>query len=118
LSKTDDLLPSQILLLAKSIRFCGIVDKFGTIIDGKYRENFQHLLTDQEERKQVLQAAIRNSSKPSWESKLGKARYSTTLYEKVITVTIPLWEAHFLFVTFDGDADDYDNCNKKDNAAG
>ena len=104
---------SRIISLAKSIRFCGIIDKLGEVTEGQYREGFEHLLTTEQQRKLFVVAAIRNLSRRQWDNQLGKLRYVINRYQKVTVITMPLWEGNQLFVTFDSGEEDYDAILRK-----
>jgi len=87
----DDLyLPTSIIALDKSIRFCGVVDRLGHIVAYKYREGLTPLMTYEETVKNALFSVIRHSTRQSWESKMVRTLYSITRYERLTRASIPL----------------------------
>lgn|GEM_PF-3083251 len=87
----DDLyLPTSIIALDKSIRFCGVVDRRGHIIAYKCREGLTPLMTYEETVKNALFFVIRHSTRQSWESKMVRTLYSITRYERLTRASIPL----------------------------
>ena len=105
----DDLyLPTSIIALDKSIRFCGVVDRLGHIIAYKYREGLTPLMTYEETVKNALFSVIRHSTRQSWESKMGRTLYSITRYEHLTRASIPTEYSHLLLVSFDADVNAVD----------
>jgi hypothetical protein len=101
-------LPEVVLRLSKSIRHCEVVDKSGSIIAGKSREDLQFLVTDENGHRQALEAAMRHFRTPSWARNLGKMYYNASRYEKIIGAVIPLAERHLLLLSFDHDTNEFD----------
>lgn len=87
--------------LDKSIRFCGVANKLGYVIASKYRANLEPLMTVEETERYALFATIRNSTRQAWENKIGRVRYSLTLYELLARATVPLANGHLLLLSFD-----------------
>lgn len=87
--------------LDKSIRFCGVANKLGYVIASKYRANLEPLMTIEETERYALFATIRNSTRQAWENKIGRVRYSLTLYELLARATVPLANGHLLLLSFD-----------------
>jgi hypothetical protein len=109
ITEPEDLeLPTRILALDKSIRFCCIVEKLGHIIAYKYREGLTPLMTYEETRKNALLSVIRHSTRQSWESKMGRTLYSITRYERLTRASMPTQNNHLLLVSFDADVNAVD----------
>ena len=83
----------QILQAHKSIRFAGVVNKFGTKIASEYRKDLVPLLTESQLELSAIESVIRMNTR-IWEKdveqKLGRPIYSCTLYEKIKRVTFLL----------------------------
>lgn len=101
-------LPTSVIALDKSIRFCGVVDRLGHIIAYKYREGLTPLMTYEETLKNALLSVIRHSTRQSWESKMGRTLYSITRYERLTRASIPTEYSHLLLVSFDADVNAID----------
>src|ERR671937_2284659 len=81
---------NQILDSDSSIRFVGIPNKMGKQIISRYRNGLVPLVTENEIEMFAIESVLRMNTRKDFESKLGKAIYSFTLYEKVKRVTITL----------------------------
>lgn len=101
-------LPTSIIALDKSVRFCCVVDRLGHIITYKYREGLTPLMTYEETLKNALLSVIRHSTRQSWESKMGRTLYSITRYERLTRASIPTEDSHLLLVSFDADVNAVD----------
>src|SRR5215204_5503964 len=93
----------KIIELDDTIRFVGIPNKFGKQIVVEYREGLEPFLTDTESELYAIETVIRMNTRKDFESKLGKAIYSFTLYEKLKRVTVSLdnYDYPVLMVSFD-----------------
>ncbi len=93
----------DILALDPGIRFAGIVSRKGEMLTYEYRSDVRPLLTDNEANLSTLQSIARVITRETFESKLGKAMYSITVYEKVKRATVPLHNANkdVLVLSFD-----------------
>src|SRR5918911_68421 len=73
-----------------SIRFAGIANQMGNLIEADYREGLQPLMDRQETEHYTIQTVLRASTRETFESKIGKQRYAIAVYEKLIRATIPI----------------------------
>lgn len=78
-------------ILAKdlSIRFAGVANQMGHLIEGEYREGLKPLMNKQETEHYTMQTVFRASTRETFESEIGKQRYALAVYEKLIRATIP-----------------------------
>ena len=97
------------LRLDKSIRHCEIIDRSGGIVVTNTRKNLQALVTGDAQYKQALQAAIRQFTTPSWAIAFGEKFYTVDRYEKQIVVSIIISNDYLMLVSFDHDANDFDD---------
>jgi hypothetical protein len=102
-------LAESILSADKSIRYSAVADRLGYILEQRYRRNLQPFMTLEESRRYALQAAIRQSTRTTWEEKLGGTLYSCTRYERLVKVTIPLADGHLLLLTCDVETKNVDS---------
>ncbi len=79
-------------ILAKdlSIRFAGVANQMGNLIEGEYREGLKPLMNRQETEHYTMQTVFRASTRETFENKIGKQRYAIAVYEKLIRATIPI----------------------------
>ena len=73
-----------------SIRFAGIANQMGRLIETAYREGLHPLMNRQDTEHYTVQTVLRASTRETFESKIGKQRYAIAVYEKLIRATIPL----------------------------
>lgn len=97
----------QILALDRSIRFAGIGDKMGKLVAHQFREDITPILTFDELEGSVIRSVLRMKTREDYEAKLGRAIYTSTLYENVKRVSIPLQNIDYvlLMVSFERDVD-------------
>jgi hypothetical protein len=74
-----------------SIRFAGIANQMGNLIEAVYREALQPLMNSQETEHYTIQTVLRASTRGTFENKIGKQRYAIAVYEKLIRATIPIF---------------------------
>ena len=89
-----------------SIRFAGIANRMGKLIEAAYREGLQPLMNRQETEHYTIQTVLRASTRETFENKIGKQRYALAVYEKLIRATIPI-------VMISDDDDDNDEEEKQ-----
>jgi hypothetical protein len=94
-------------MLDKSIRFAGIADKMGKLVTHEFRKDVTPMLTFEELAGSAIKSVLRMKTREDYEGKLGRAIYTSTLYEKVKRASIPLQDEEYviLFVSFEKDAD-------------
>ena len=73
-----------------SIRFAGIANQMGNLIEAAYRESLQPLMDRQETEHYTIQTVLRASTRETFENKIGKQRYAIAVYEKLIRATVPI----------------------------
>ena len=73
-----------------SIRFAGIANQMGNLIEADYREGLQPLMDKQETEHYTIQTVLRASTRGTFENKIGKQRYALAVYEKLIRATVPI----------------------------
>src|ERR671925_1020569 len=73
-----------------SIRFVGVANRMGKLIEAAYREGLQPLMNRQETEHYTIQTVLRASTRETFENKIGKQRYALAVYEKLIRATVPI----------------------------
>ena len=107
-NKFQDTLIKNILNSHKSIRWVGIIDKNGIIINEKYREGLKPLLTKEENQESAINTIIRQKTRTKFEPKIGKLSYALGRYQKMSRCLIPINENFYLILTIDFDQYNFD----------
>jgi hypothetical protein len=79
-----------IIKLDRNIRFVGIVNNRGEVIEGGFRQGIEPLLNGTEEQQMYIHSLSNLTMLQSYSDRLGLIRYSLTEHEKVILMTFPL----------------------------
>jgi hypothetical protein len=96
------------LSLNPSIRWVGISDNTGVLLNVAYKEGVTLLLSNEENEEYASNAVKRHKTRITFESKMGKMNYAVGRYEKLIRATIPINNNYYLLITLDVEAKDYD----------
>ena len=97
----------QILSLDNSVRFAGIVNKMGKVVAHQFRDKVSPMLSFEELEASAMGSVLRMKTREDSESKLGKAVYTFTLYEKVKRASIPVQmnDCVLVIVSFEKEAE-------------
>lgn len=98
---------SNILSVDNSIRFVAMCSKGGKMLNVKYREGISPLLNEKELLYSIIKSVERNNVRKESEEKLGPSIYSITAYTNVKRATIPLKDGGLVFVSFEGNKDEF-----------
>jgi len=99
----------KILNLDSSVRWMGIANKFGVLLNAEHREGLEQLMTDEENEEYAALTVTRHKTRIKFQPKIGDLTYAVGKYEKVIRATIRINTDYFLLLTLDVDAKDYDS---------
>ncbi|HYJ01691.1 MAG TPA: hypothetical protein VEW92_05710 [Nitrososphaeraceae archaeon] len=94
---------SNTLHLDKSIRWVGLTNREGLILNEKYRDDLHPLLTEEENEEYASNAISRQKTRSKFEEKIGKLIYAFGKYEKLNRATIPINGNYFLLLSIDSD---------------
>ncbi|MFL6523091.1 MAG: DUF6659 family protein [Nitrososphaera sp.] len=86
----DLILCDKIIKLDRGIRFAGIVNKRGEVIEGGFKHGVEPLLNGSDEQQMYLQSLSHLTMLQSYSDALGMVRYNLTEHEKVTLLTFPL----------------------------
>ena len=100
-SKFLDTFTKNILNSHKSIRWVGITDQEGIIINEQYREGLKPLFTKEENQESAINTIIRQKTRTKFEPKIGKLTYALGRYENVSRSIIPINENYYLLLNID-----------------
>lgn len=99
----------EILNLDPSVRWMGVANKFGVLLNAERREGLEQLMTEEENEEYAALTVTRHKTRIKFQPKIGDLIYAVGKYEKIIRVTIRINEEFFLLLTLDIDAKDYDS---------
>ncbi len=85
----------------KSIRWVGIIDQNGIIINEQYREGLKPLLTKEENQESAINTITRHKTRTRFEPKIGKLTYALGRYENLSRSIIPINENYYLLLNID-----------------
>ncbi len=94
---------SNTLHLDKSIRWVGLTNREGLILNEKHRDDLHPLLTEEENEEYASNAISRQKTRSKFEEKIGKLIYAFGKYEKLNRATIPINGNYFLLLSIDSD---------------
>lgn len=98
----------NILNSDESIRWVGITDQSGNIINERYREGLKLILTPEETHEWAVRTITRHKTRFNLESKMGKLTYLFRRYTRMSRCLIPINENYYLIFTMDFDQYDFD----------
>src|ERR671920_2207154 len=79
----------RIIKLDRSIRFVGIVNNRGEVIEGGLKQGIEPLLDEADEQQMYIHSLSNLTMLQSYSDRLGMVRYSLTEHEKVTLMTFP-----------------------------
>ena len=79
----------KIIKLDRSIRFVGIVNNRGEVIEGGFKQGVEPLLNGTDEQQMYIHSLSNLTMLQSYSDRLGMVRYSLTEHEKVTLMTFP-----------------------------
>jgi hypothetical protein len=80
----------RIMNIDNKIRFVGIVNNRGEVIEGGFHQGIEPLLNATDEQQMYVQSLTYLLTLESYNDRLGKVHYSLTEHEKVTLMTFPL----------------------------
>lgn len=100
----------QTIDVDKSIRWAGIVNDNGVILNSKQRVGLSPLLTQEENEEYAVSAITRHRTRAKFEPKIGRLQYAFGRYEELSRATIPIINhRYYLLVTFDKEESNFDS---------
>jgi hypothetical protein len=97
----------EVLKLDESIRWVGITNQFGVLLNVEKREGVKLLLTDEENEEYATNAISRQKTRAKFEPKIGRLLYAFGRYQNLNRATIPINNIYFLLMTLDVDEKDF-----------
>jgi hypothetical protein len=99
----------EVLKLDKSIRWVGIANKYGILLNVEHREGLQPLMTDEENEEYAHLTVTRHKTRVKFEPVTGPLIYALGKYEKLNRVTLHINENYYLLITLDIEERNFDN---------
>lgn len=98
----------ELLNLDNSLRWIGISNKYGVLINVEQREGLMPLMSQEDSEEYAAAAISRYRTRAKFQTKIGKLNYAVGRYENVTRITIPINSDYFLLLTIDKEKD-YDD---------
>lgn len=98
----------QVLKLDASIRWIGIANKFGVLLNAEYREGLKPLMTEEENEEYASLTVTRQKTRIKFESRIGPLIYAFGRYERLNRATLQINENYYLLVALEVEAKNYD----------
>ena len=98
----------QVLKLDASIRWIGIANKFGVLLNAEYREGLKPLMTEEENEEYASLTVTRQKTRIKFESQIGPLIYAFGRYERLNRATLQINENYYLLVALEVEAKNYD----------
>ena len=96
------------LNLHEHIRWVGIANKFGVLLNTEQRNELKPLLTEEENEDYAALTITRHRTRVKYEPKIGKLVYAAGRYQKLNRATIPINENFFLLIALDVELKNFD----------
>ena len=98
----------NILNSDRSIRWVGITDQDGNIINEQNRKGVKLLLTKEENQESAINTIIRQKTRTKFEPKIGKLNYAIGRYQNMSRSIIPINENYYVILTMDFEENNFD----------
>jgi len=102
----------ELLNLDNSLRWIGISNKYGVLINVEQRKDLEPLMSEEENEEYAAAAVSRYRTRVKFQTKIGKLNYAVGRYENVTRITIPINNDYFLLLTIDKEKN-YDDMIKE-----
>jgi hypothetical protein len=97
----------EVLNIENTIRWVGITNKFGVLLNVEHKEGVKMLLTEEENEEYAANTISRQKTRVKFEPKIGNLLYALGRYQKVNRVTIPINDSYYLLLTLDVEQKDF-----------
>lgn len=103
-----------VLNLHKSIRWIGITNKFGVLLNAEYREGLKPILTEEENEEYASSTITRQKTRIKFEPQIGRLIYAVGKYEKMNRATIPVNANYYILIALDVEVNNFDEIIMKE----
>lgn len=101
----------ELLTKQPGIRFAGILDMMGNLIEGRFRSGLVPLKDENQRKKMFMEAILRVRTRQDFDENLGPVSYAAARRKKVVLMTF-LLDNKVLFISAEPDIDIDDTARK------
>ncbi|MBI5378187.1 MAG: hypothetical protein HZA82_06140 [Thaumarchaeota archaeon] len=88
----------QDILEDDEVRFAGLLDEFGKLLAGWYKQNINPRLTEEQHDSVCKELASRVAKRKKYDAELGRVKYSASRREHVVIMSFPIYEKVIMIV--------------------
>ena len=88
----------QDILEDDEVRFAGLLDEFGKLLAGGYKQNINLRLTEEQHDSVCKELASRVAKRKKYDTELGHVKYSASRREHVVIMSFPIYEKVIMIV--------------------
>ena len=88
----------QELLEDQEVRFAGLLDEFGKLLAGGFKQNIDQKLTEEQHNSVCKELAARVAKRKKYDTELGRVKYSSSRREHVVIMSFPIYEKVIMIV--------------------
>ncbi|MCE9617866.1 MAG: hypothetical protein K8Q88_05850 [Nitrosarchaeum sp.] len=88
----------QDILEDDEVRFAGLLDEFGKLLAGGYKQNINPRLTEEQHDSVRKELASRVAKRKKYDIELGHVKYSASRREHVVIMSFPIYEKVIMIV--------------------
>jgi hypothetical protein len=88
----------QDILEDDEVRFAGLLDEFGKLLAGGYKQNINPRLTEEQHDLVCKELASRVAKRKKYDTELGRVKYSASRREHVVIMSFPIYEKVIMIV--------------------
>ncbi len=88
----------QDILEDDEVRFAGLLDEFGKLLAGGYKQNINPRLTEEQHDLVCKELASRVAKRKKYDTELGHVKYSASRREHVVIMSFPIYEKVIMIV--------------------
>ena len=88
----------QEILEDDEVRFAGLLDEFGNLLAGGYKQNINSRVTKEQQDEVCKEVASRVAKRKKYDTELGRVKYSASRREHVVIMSFPIYEKVILIV--------------------
>ena len=88
----------QDILEDDEVRFAGLLDEFGKLLAGGYKQNINPRLTEEQHDSVCKELAGRVAKRKKYDAELGRVKYSASRREHVVIMSFPIYEKVIMIV--------------------
>ncbi len=88
----------QDILEDDEVRFAGLLDEFGKLLVGGYKQNINPRLTEEQHDSVCKELASRVAKRKKYDVELGRVKYSASRREHVVIMSFPIYEKVIMIV--------------------